>query len=637
MLTQKRPITTPCRTPTIIPRADSQRLMHDTDTFVTFHKALTELSHSPAFIDKKRPQKLAGLTALCARLLNVDRVSVWRFPEERDRIESEWLHTADSATGDKSSLYQSDNPEYFSALETERVLSVRDAQTDPRTQRFAPDYLIPLNILSMLDAPVFDGARLSGVVCLESTHQRDWTLPEISFVIAIADTISLINTHEAWFHSQRALEYVTRYDSLTGLSNIESLRDRIGHLADKIERRGLGSLALIWIDVDRLKSINDGLGPQVGDNVIAEVGRRLKKLSVPGKDALARIGGDEYALIVRNHTMRDSLELTASRIRQEINKPIRLNGHSITVGASLGICHLPADCETTEELLRGAEGAMYNAKQRGRDQACFFDSSIQVTARSRFVLENELRAAISDHTLEVFYQPIMSTAGMKLESLEALVRWHHPQRGWLSPIEFLEIARSGGLMYALGECVLRRVCEHWRQAHDQGITLPEISVNLAAEQVLVPELPSLIRETCQEHGMPVSALHFEVTEDSIQGDFSSLNSILEELVADGASLSIDDFGTGYSSLSRLKSLPFSRIKIDRSFINQLPDDEDDCAITLSIIGLARGLGLSVVAEGVETEAHEKWLFQRGCDYLQGYRYSSPLPFERLMEQYFTLT
>jgi predicted signal transduction protein with EAL and GGDEF domain len=339
--------------------------------------------------------------------------------------------------------------------------------------------------------------------------------------------------------------------------------------------------------------------------------------------------------MVRNHTMRDSLELTASRIRQEINRPIRLTGHSISVGASLGICHLPGDCQTTEELLRGAEAAMYNAKQRGRDQACFFDSSIQVTARSRFVLENELRAAISNHTLEVFYQPIMSAAGMKLESLEALVRWQHPQRGWLSPIEFLGIARSGGLMYALGECVLRRVCEHWQQAHNQGITLPEISVNLAAEQVSIPELPSLIRETCHEYGVPVSALHFEVTEDSIQGDFNSLNSILEELVADGASLSIDDFGTGYSSLSRLKSLPFSRIKIDRSFISQLPDDEDDCAITLSIIGLARGLGLSVVAEGVETEAHEQWLFQRGCDYLQGYRYSRPLPFEALLEQYFT--
>ena len=216
------------------------------------------------------------------------------------------------------------------------------------------------------------------------------------------------------------------------------------------------------------------------------------------------------------------------------------------------------------------------------------------------------------------------------------MRWKHPQRGWLPPIEFLDIARSGGLMYALGECVLRRVCEHWQQARNQGITVPEISVNLAAEQVSVAELPSLIRGTCREHSVPVSALHFEVTEDSIQGDFSSLTRILKELVADGASLSIDDFGTGYSSLSRLKSLPFSRIKIDRSFISQLPDDEDDCAITLSILGLTRGLGLSVVAEGVETEAHEQWLFRQGCDYLQGYRYSRPLPFNALMDEFFPL-
>ncbi|MDF0751057.1 sensor domain-containing phosphodiesterase [Marinobacter sp. 71-i] len=609
--------------------------MQDTDTFVIFHKALMELSHSPAFIDKKRPQKLADLTALCAKLLNVDRVSVWQFPEERDRIVSEWLHTADGVTGETSSLYQSDNPDYFEALETERVLTVEDAQNDQRTRAFTPGYLATLGILSMLDAPVFDGARLSGVVCLESTTRREWSLPEISFVIAIADTISLINTHEAWLCSKQALEYVTRYDSLTGLSNIDSLRDRISHLASKIERRGFGSLALIWIDVDRLKSINDGLGPQVGDNVIAEVGRRLKQTTMPGKDLLARIGGDEYALIVRDHTMRDSLELTASKIRQEISKPIRLSGHSISVGASLGICHLPGDCETTEELLRGAEAAMYNAKHRGRNRACFYDSSIQVTARSRFALENELRAAIKNHTLDVFYQPIMNATGLKIESLEALVRWQHPERGWLSPIEFLGIARSGGLMYSLGECVLRRVCEHWKMAHDQDVTLPEISVNLAAEQVLVPELPGLIRETCGVYEVPLSALHFEVTEDAIQGDLGTLTDILEELVADGASLAIDDFGTGYSSLSRLKSLPFSRIKIDRSFISNLPDDEDDCAITLSIIGLARGLGLSVVAEGVETEAHEQWLRNQGCDYLQGYRYSRPLPFEKLIEQYFS--
>ncbi|MGM0774726.1 MAG: sensor domain-containing phosphodiesterase [Pseudomonadota bacterium] len=601
---------------------------------MNFHKALMELSHSPEFINSERKQKLAALTALCATLLKVERVSIWQFPEQRTHIESEWLYTPDGAAAKASTLYKSDNPDYFSALESERVLSVPDAQNDLRTRGFTPDYLRPMNITSMLDAPVFDGARLSGVVCLESITYRKWTLPEISFVIAIADTISLMNTHEAWLDSKQALEYATRYDSMTGLLNIKSLRDRIGYLVDKLERQGRGSLALIWVDVDRLKSINDGLGAQVGDNVIDEIGQRLKQITVPGKDLLARIGGDEYALIIRNQTQPDKLEQTASRIRQVISRPIRLNGHSITVGASLGICHLPADCNTTEDLLRGAEAAMYNAKHKGRNQACFFDSSIQISARSRFELENELRTAIQEQKLDVFYQPITHATRSTVESVEALVRWRHAERGLLSPIEFLDVARGGGLMYALGECVLRRVCEHWQWARQHQIALPEVSVNLAPEQVLVAELPGLIRTICAEYDVPVNTLHFEVTEDAIQGDITAISDILGELVADGAQLSIDDFGTGYSSLSRLKGLPFSRIKIDRSFIGNIPDDEEDCAIILSILALAKGLGLSVVAEGVETEAHEKWLCEQGCDYLQGYLYSRPLPFDQLLDHFF---
>lgn len=608
--------------------------MQDTDTFVNFHKALITLSHSATFISRERNKKLEALTDLCAELLHVDRVSIWQFPEQRDRIEAEWLHTPEQVTGNAPILHKAGNPAYFSALESERVLSVPDAQADPRTRGFTPDYLGPKGIHSMLDAPIFDGARLSGVVCLESTAYRQWTLPEISFVVAIADTVSLMNTHEAWLDSKQALEYATRYDSMTGLLNIKSLRDRISYLIDKLESRGLGSLALVWVDVDRLKSINDGLGSQVGDSVIEEIGQRLKKINVPGKDLLARIGGDEYALIIRNQTHPDTLDKTAAKIRHEIGKPIRLNGHSITVGASLGICYLADDCDSTEDLLRGAEAAMYNAKNEGRGRTCFFDSRFHISARSRFELENELRTAIKEQKLEVFYQPITKAGGASMESVEALVRWQHPQRGLLSPIEFLDIARGGGLMYDLGECVLRRVCEHRQQARAQRINLPVVSVNLAPEQVLVAELPGLIRTVCAEYDIPVNTLHFEVTEDAIQGDVSAVTSILEELVADGAQLSIDDFGTGYSSLSRLKGLPFSRIKIDRSFIGNIPDDEDDCAIILSILALAKGLGLSVVAEGVETEAHEKWLCEQGCDYLQGYLYSRPLPFDQLLDHFF---
>jgi EAL domain-containing protein (putative c-di-GMP-specific phosphodiesterase class I) len=229
----------------------------------------------------------------------------------------------------------------------------------------------------------------------------------------------------------------------------------------------------------------------------------------------------------------------------------------------------------------------------------------------------------------------MDGASQRLESMEALVRWQHPQRGWLPPIDFLDVARSAGLMVELGACVIERVCQHWRAAKDRGVHLPTISVNLSSEQVLVPSLPASIQTLCRRYGMPVSSLQFEVTEDSIQGDVSTISDVLQALVESGAELAIDDFGTGYSSLSRIKTLPFSRIKIDRSFIHNLPDDENDCAITLSIIGLARGLGLSVVAEGVEEEAHERWLIDKGCDYLQGYRYSKPLPFDELLARYFS--
>lgn len=617
--------------------------MRDSEVLVTHHKALMELTHNNGFIEMPRPRKLAALSELCTQRLGIKRASVWLFPPERDRISCEWLHDEEqpgrnSCVPQQDSgynLFRSDHPEYFQAITAARVIAVDDAQNDPRTRSFDRDYLSVQNVHAMLDAPIFDGEQLSGVVCLESHERREWSVPDISLAVAIADTISLMNTHEAWLRSKRALDYVRRYDSLTGLANIDSLRDRLGHLVRKIKRRGAGSLALLWIDVDRLKVINDGLGPQAGDQVIADIGQRLNEIQLAGKDFIARIGGDEFAMVIRNYTLPEFLEEVTEEIQSRIRKPIRVSDQDLNVSASMGICHFPGDCQEPEELLRGAEAAMYHAKRQGRDRSTLFDSEIQMTARSRFALESELRETLQTSSLDVFYQPIMDRMGKKVESLEALVRWHHPTRGWLSPIEFLDVARSAGLMYKLGACVLRRVCEQWREATDRGIHVPTVSVNLSAEQVLVPELPKLVKQICNEQQMPVSALQFEVTEDSIQGDSGVIGKVLEQLVDAGAELAIDDFGTGYSSLSRLKSLPFSRIKIDRSFINNLPDDEDDCAITLSIIGLARGLGLSVVAEGVENKAHEAWLFEKGCDYLQGYLYSKPLPFSEIIGRYYS--
>ncbi len=639
--------------------------MSDSRLFTRFHEQLMQLSHSAEFINDHREQKLAALTELCAKALGMDRVSVWQLSHGHDRLSREHLfdrnrRPADTPAPDTAEpplLYRSDHPRYFQHLEKARLIDASHAQTHSATQTFTANHLIPLGIQSMLDAPIFDGARPSGVICIESLALHHWTLPELSFVVAVADTISLINTQEAWLDSKRKLEYVTRFDSLTGLANLNSLRDRMGYLISKIRRRKTGRFALLWLDLDRLKTINDGLGPQVGDAVIAEVGRRLSELKLPGKDLLARIGGDEFALILDHGPLLDALDQLANRVRQEIEPPLKVQGQQLCLSASLGICEYPGDGHDAESLLRSAEAAMYHAKQRGLGQTCRFDSSIQTTARSRFAMERELRQAILNEALEVHYQPIYSSdvrtpasaealdgaealidaeasvSAAAPVSAEALVRWAHPDRGLLTPIEFLEVARGAGLMYELGSCVLRLVCRHLQQARARQAKLPVISVNLASEQVLNPKLPDDIASICQEFGVCPSALHFEVTEDAIQGDSKTLRTTLNRIVAAGSELAIDDFGTGYSSLARLKSLPFSKIKIDRSFIMDIPDDEDDCAITLSILGLARGLGLSVVAEGVETLAHEQWLRAQNCEFLQGYRYSKPLPFEAFLKRF----
>lgn len=611
--------------------------MSDNKTFIDFHEALMHLSHDQGFIGDHRERKLAALAKMCGTLLRVDRVGVWQLSQDGGQLINESLfdrRVADSAPPQPHLVIdRKHHPKYFKALSTARVIEATDARTDERTCSFTDNYLEPQGIISMLDAPVFDCGQLGGVICLEARVERQWSLPELSFVAAVADTVSLINTHEAWVRSKQKLDYITHFDSVTGLANLQSLRNRMGYLINKIERRSTGSFAMIWIDLDRLKVINDALGAKVGDLVIAETGNRLSDLVVPGKDQLARIGGDEFALIIRNHTTPEMLEAITRKILTNMSLPINLGDQTLSVSVSLGVCHFPGDGEDTETLLRSAEAAMYHAKTEGRSQAREFESSIQTTARSRFALERELRATIRDDALDVFYQPIFDAATKNMVSAEALVRWKHPEQGWLAPIEFLDVARSAGLMYSLGEFVLRRVCRDRRTAVKRRLDFPVVTINLASEQVLDPGLPNLVRKICGEFGVAQQELHFEVTEDAIQGDSQALKATLDKLVKAGSELAIDDFGTGYSSLSRLKHLPFSKLKIDRSFIHDIPDDEDDCAITLSIIGLARGLGLSIVAEGVETQGHEQWLNAQGCEFLQGYRYSKPIPFETLTERY----
>lgn len=602
--------------------------MNQDEEFIEYHRALMSLSHDKGFIQSSRIEKLSALLDLCGRLLNVERVSVWELADSGECIRLECLNTlSDGIFVDNMKLRREDNPNYFDALLTAELIDARNARTDPRTRQFNDAYLDPLGIQSMLDSPVFDGSRLSGAICLEATSQRNWTLPEISIVTVVADTISLINSYEAWSASQQELDFISHYDELTGLPNLRAFRKHLDYLCQT--GKSSSTMAVIWIDIDRIKSINDGMGEKVGNHLIQETASRLQSLGISGKEKVARCGGDEFLLLIRHGTEPDALRQLTDLIQNVLSQPLTMTAGEVATTVSIGISVYPTDSQDAHSLLKQSEAAMYQAKESGRGQACFFNADISTQARRQFQAESEMRHAIASGELVAFYQPIVDAFNHSIVGVEALVRWQHPVRGLISPADFLGLVRSANLMKELGDAMLIAVLEDAQHLRDQGIPIPSISLNLSAEQLVEPGFAASVHHQLQRAQLPANTLDFEVTEDSIESDSKTLLDNLNALVDLGASLSIDDFGTGYSSLSRLKHLPFSHLKIDRSFISGLPDNHDDKAITMAILGLARGMGMSVVAEGVETVTQADWLQAQGCAYLQGYLLHRPMSFTQL--------
>ena len=604
--------------------------MEQIQTFFGYHKALTQLLHGRGFTGQNKRNKLEALSALCGELLKVGNVSIWTLSLCGDHLDREVFYSqAPADRNHGSSLSRDQHCAYFSALDAAEIICADDVRTDPRTRSLHPYYLNKTQIVaSMLDAPVFDGNRLCGVICLESVQPRQWDLADIACVTAVADTISLINTHEAWLNSRKELDYITHHDDFTGLLNLRSLRNRI---QQQMEQQTRESFALLWFDIDRLNAINNGMGQQVGDAVVSEVAARLRGMLLPGKDMVARVGGDEFAMIYRFPQGGATMDETLDTILETINYPIRVGEQKVQISASIGISLFPHDGGDVSTLLRHSELAMYHAKACGRRQAQYYNQDISTTAKARFLLESQLTDAIDNDGLTVFYQPIMPADGNAVVSAEALVRWQHETQGFMSPAAFLPLAYEAGLIASLDLWVLERVCRDIQQSRELGLPMPPVAVNLSADSIMDPLLADKIWERLQRYQVPGAQLELEVIEDAIKGDSKVLRRTLEELVRMGIKLSIDDFGTGYSSLLRLKNLPFTKLKIDRSFIQDLPQDPDDCAITLSILGMARGLGLNVVAEGVENGEQEAWLQHQGCNYLQGFKYHQPMPINAFLE------
>jgi len=438
-------------------------------------------------------------------------------------------------------------------------------------------------------------------------------------VLGYVSVFSDITEQRASAERLRRLAY---HDQLTGLYNRGAFMETLRHALHRA--RGAGdALALLYLDLDRFKRINDTLGHVSGDALLQEIGRRVGGILRP-QDEAARLGGDEYVLLLEAIDARTTPARIAHQLLAAVRRPLLLEGRHLHVTASIGIAMFPDDGDDAATLLKHADAAMYLAKQQGRDGYRYFTKAMADEARRRFDLEAALREALAGDRLRVHHQPKVSLSDGRVVGLEALLRWAHPQEGLLAPGAFLDVARDAGLMQPLTEWVLHEVarqCRAWRVA---GLQLGRVSVNLDLGVCRPLALEGLLLQTVGEAGIAAEDLELEILETGM-GDDLETSALWRRLVAAGFELSIDDFGTGESSLARLKQLPVATLKIDRSFVADIEQDDSDRAMIRTIVAMTKTLGKRALAEGVETEAQLRFLLRTGCDAAQGYYFSRPLP------------
>ncbi|MCU1738479.1 MULTISPECIES: putative bifunctional diguanylate cyclase/phosphodiesterase [Pseudomonas] len=434
----------------------------------------------------------------------------------------------------------------------------------------------------------------------------------------LADSLSQAN---------QELTQLALHDTLTGLPNRVLLADRIDQAMHKATAEG-GCFALMFIDLDGFKPVNDAFGHHMGDQLLREVALRLRD-DLRSQDTLARIGGDEFVLLVQLAEPDDALQV-ASRQVGMISQPFRVSGHDLLISASLGIVLYPGNGQTAEELLMNADAAMYHAKGAGKNGHSFFDASMNSNARKQLQLLQDLRQALEQQQFRLFYQPKFDALKGTPVGAEALLRWEHPEEGLLLPDRFIALAEKTGLIIPIGDWVLDEACRQMRLWYEQGYQHWRIAVNLSALQFCHVGLVDSVAGALARHNLPANSLTLEITETTAMSDADASMEVLQKLSDMGVDLSIDDFGTGYSSLMYLKRLPANELKIDRGFVRDLEHDSDDAAIVSAIVALGQALGLRIVAEGVETDMQQSFLTRLGCDSLQGYLLGHPLPAEKFM-------
>ena len=469
-----------------------------------------------------------------------------------------------------------------------------------------------------------DGTTYAEEMTITSVSLEDIGNPTNTYFIAIKQDITQRKAAE------KQVQFLAYYDALTGLPNRTLLQDRLTKALASARRRK-DKVALLFLDLDGFKDINDSLGHSVGDLVLKEVAERLKKWARE-QDTVARVGGDEFLVVLTAVKDVADAAVAAERLMDAIIAKFVVQGHSLGISCSVGISIFAEHGRDGETLIKNADAAMYCAKESGRNNFRFFTKDMNAKAVERLTLENSLRLALDKKELFLVYQPQMEIATGRITGLEALLRWQHPELGLVPPDNFIRIAENSGLIMPIGEWVLRTACSQARKWQDEGLLAVPVAVNVSAVQFRQAGFGELIRRVLHETGLAPQYLELELTESLLLSNADVMFSVLQELKAMGLKLAIDDFGTGYSSLSYLKQFPVGKLKIDRSFIRDIAVNPDDAAITTAIISLAKSLNLKVIAEGAEDEAQMTFLRAHQCDEIQGYYFSKPLAVDKVADK-----
>ncbi len=589
---------------------------------------LMELARDPAIVDGDLEQTFATVAQSLARGLTLTRVTVWVLCVDTGKLRCELVLDGDEQDQHPNLAIDMrlDKATQRSLLAT-RTLVVADTQSDVNAREYWHDYFKPKGVLSVLATPYRRQGRIRGFIMAESRIKRTWTEDDDNFMSSAVDFVSLAMAAADRRKAQHRLREMANMDTLTRLPNRNAFQEVLEKtLADAIEKGT--RVGLLFVDLDRFKAVNDSMGHHAGDIVLQEMAERLLVSTREG-DWVARLAGDEFTVIVRDPESLDTLRGIAGRVSKNLIRPMMLEGTQITLTCSIGISLFPDDAEEGERLLQNADAAMYEAKKEGRDRYDFFTPELRERAVRRLNLDNDLREAVESESFVLHYQPVVESRQGEMVGVEALIRWVREDGSMVSPAEFIPVAEETGLIVPMGEWVLNEALRQlgaWEK--ETGLTL-NMSVNFSMVQCRHGDLPAIVSRSLARHRVSPERLVAEVTESEVLIGEQQYKRVFDRLRGSGVRVAMDDFGTGSSSLGQLKRLPVDVLNLDRSLVCDIATSSQDEAMVRAVITMAEALGLSVIAEGVETLEQRDLLIDAACPLIQGYYFSRPLPADKI--------